>query len=159
MTKQFIDLYKEVGEQIKAKSASIFNVGRDDMAKNLENAKFPTRKTEEYLYCPLFDALKTDWGVNINRLTFGLKAEDMFRCAVPGIKAVVAPVINDVWAGAKEIDLGNGAFVCSMKHASEAHKDLVAKYYNTILNDKKMRSSCSTQCWCKTDFLFIYLVA
>ncbi len=156
MTKQFIDLYKEVGKQIKAKSASIFNVGRDDMAKNLENTKFPTRKTEEYLYCPLFDALKTDWGVNINRLTFGLKAEDMFRCAVPGIKATVAPIVNDVWMGDTEIDLGNGAFACSMKHASEAHKDLITKYYNTILNDKKdafvMLNSMLVQ-----DGLFVYI--
>ena len=116
MTKQFIDLYKEVGEQISAKSASIFNAGRSEAACMLESMDFPTRKTEEYLYCPLFDALKTDWGVNINRLTFGLKAEDMFRCAVPGIKAVVAPIINDVWAGAEEIDLGNGAFEIGRAH-------------------------------------------
>ena len=156
MTKQFIDLYREVGGQIAAKSASIFNAGRDYMAQELEKVNFPTRKTEEYLYCPLFDAMATDWGVNINRLTFGLKAEDMFRCAVPGIKAHVAYIINDVWCGEDCIDLGNGAFACSMKYASEHHAELLAKYYNTILNDRKdafvMLNSMLVQ-----DGLFVYI--
>lgn len=156
MTKQFIDLYKEVGGQISANSALIFNAEREEMAQTLESVDFPTRKTEEYLYCPLFDALKTDWGVNINRLTFGLKAEEMFRCAVPGIKANVAPIVNDVWMGEEKMDLGSGAFACSMKYASEKEADLVAKYYNTILKDKKdafvMLNSMLVQ-----DGLFVYI--
>ena len=50
MTKQFIDLYKEVSGQIAAKSASVFNAERDEAARMLESVDFPTRKTLQIPY-------------------------------------------------------------------------------------------------------------
>lgn len=138
MEKQFLDLYSETHRLITEKSAEIFNRDRDLAAQTAKEKPFPTRRTEEYLYCPLFEPLKTDWGVNINRMLFGLKAEQMFRCAVPGIKANAAYMVNDVWASdTPETDLGGGAFVCSMKHACTAHRAIVDKYYDTILQDRE----------------------
>lgn len=136
MEKQFLDLYNDAHGLIEAKSAIVFNNGRAEAAKLAAEKMFPTRRTEEYLYCPLFDTLKTDWGVNFNRINFGMTPDRMFRCAVPEIKAEVAYMVNDVWASdIPEMDLGKGAFVCSMKHACSAHNDIVGKYYNSVLKD------------------------
>lgn len=138
MEQQFIDLYSETHKQIESRSAAIFNTRRAEAVQRAGSIPFPTKRSEAYLYCPLFDALKTDWGVNINRMLFGMKADQMFRCAVPGIKATVAYMVNDVWANEEaEIGLGDGAFICSMRHASEAHKDILQKHFGKILNDDK----------------------
>lgn len=136
MEQQFLDLYREANGQLCAKSASVFNTFRAEAAKRAKVLPFPTSRTEAYIYCPLFEALKTDWGVNVNRMLFGMKPELMFHCAVPGIKATLAYMVNDVWASSEaEIDLGSGAFICSMHHASEAHNDILQRYFNTILCD------------------------
>lgn len=135
MKQQFLDLYNETAKQIEAKSALIFNKEREKAAARFANTPLPTRKTEAYLYCPLFDALKTNWGVNINRMRFGLQPDQIFRCAVPGMKTTVAYMINDVWANNEKLDLGDGAFVCSMTYASVHHSDILDRYYNTILCD------------------------
>lgn len=122
--------------QITAHSAPVFNERRGKAALMADRVQFPTRRTEEYLYCPLFDALKTNWGVNVNRLKFGMTADKMFRCTVPGIKTTVAYFVNDVWAANEpETDLGNGAFVCSMRHASQHHAELLERHYRTVLTD------------------------
>lgn len=137
MEKQFLDLYNDARTAIETASAAIFNVGRDRAAGLAQSSDFPTKRTEEYLYCPLFDALKIDWGFNAKRLHFGLDADDMFRCSVPGIKSLSVSVVNDVWVDKnEEIELGNGAFVCSMSHASKAHADMLGKYYDSLLADK-----------------------
>lgn len=134
MEKQFLDLYKEAKDAISASSADIFNKGRNEAALLAQSSDFPSKRTEEYLYCPLFDALKVDWGFNANRLHFGINTEDMFRCSVPGIKSMSVYLVNDVWIDNNdEISLGDGAFVCSMRHASKAHAGLLEKYYDTIL--------------------------
>lgn len=138
MEQQFLDIFKEALGQITAHSASVFNEHRAEAAQSAVMGQFPTRRTEEYLYCPLFESLKTDWGVNVNRLKFGMTAEKMFHCSVPGIKTTVAYFVNDVWAAKEqEIDLGNGAFVCSMRHASQHHADILNHHYHTALTDDK----------------------
>lgn len=136
MEQQFLDIYNEAGRQIQAGAASVFNTLRDDAARKAQKLPFPTPRTEAYLYCPVFEALKTNWGLNVSRMLFGMTPEQKFHCAVPGIKATMSYMVNDVWANADaEIDLGNGAYICSMRHASEAHKDILQRYFNTIQND------------------------
>lgn len=136
MQQQFIDIYREAHDQIATHSAQIFNDRRTGAATLAEQLPFPTAHTEEYLYCPLFNALTTDWGVNVNRLKFGLTPDKMFHCAVPGIKTSTVYFTNDVWvATGEETDLGNGAFACSMKYASLHHNGLVRQYFRSALTD------------------------
>ena len=136
MEQQFIDIYSQAHNPLDKNSAAIFNAHRKQAFESATKLPFPTTKTEEYLYCPLFSALTTDWGINFSRLKFGLTAEKMFHCAVPGIKATTAYFINDVWA-AKEpfVDLGNGAFVCTMRYACEVYPQIIEKHYHTALTD------------------------
>ena len=138
MKKQILDIYSEHHELIERHSAGIFNLRRAEAYERFKTLAMPTLKTEAYKYCPLLDKMDVEWGVNLNRTKFGLRAEEMFHCAIPGMKATVAYMLNDVWGGDVEmIDLGNGAFVSSMEWAFSNHRELVEKYYGKALRDDK----------------------
>ncbi|MCQ2344110.1 MAG: Fe-S cluster assembly protein SufD [Paludibacteraceae bacterium] len=137
MKNQVLEIYKSQKELLCSRSASIFNDGRDEAYEALKANEFPSTRTEAYRYCPLFDRMDCEWGVNLHRTRFGIKVQDMFRCAIPGIKATIGYMLNDVWGGGdNDILLGGGAFVCSMRHATVAHTELVDKYYGKALKDK-----------------------
>lgn len=135
--KQFLDLYTETKETIDAHSAPVFNKYRAEAYKYLTANGIPTKKEEPYLYCPLFDSLDIDWGVNIKRLQPGGNSDNLFHCAVPGIKTSTVYFRNDTWTGEMYVDLGNGAFACSMQYASSHYNDILDKYYGTALKDEK----------------------
>jgi len=136
MKNQIIDLYESQHGLIERNSAGLFNLAREAAYQRLKSLNMPTLKNEAYLYCPLLDKMDVEWGVNLNRTMFGLKAEEMFHCAIPGMKASVAYMLNDVWgADCDEISLGNGAFVTSIKAAWLNHRELLEKYYGTALKD------------------------
>lgn len=138
MKEQLLKLYEEERNLVANKSAGIFNIGREKAYERLRTVDIPTRKVEQYKYCPLFEKLEEEWGVNLKRTLFGLNAEEIFHCAIPGIRATIGYMINDVWgAGKEEIGLENGAFVCSMKWASIRHKEILSKYYGKILTDEQ----------------------
>ncbi len=134
--KQFLDLYKKTKEALNARSANVFNAGRAMAERYLTEKGMPTKKDEAYLYCPLFDALNINWGVNINRLQSNINEENLFHCAVPGIKTSSVYFTNDTWRGNDCIDLGNGAIACSMQYASIHYNDILNKYYGTVLQEE-----------------------
>ena len=136
MKNQVLDIFSTQRNLLDGKSAVVFNAGRQEAADYLQSHEMVTKRDEYYKYCPLFEGMETEWGVNLHRTRFGINVKDMFRCAIPGIKATVGYMLNDVWGGDEpEIDLGNGAFVCSMRHASEAHSDLVNCHYGKTLKE------------------------
>jgi len=138
MKNQIIELYEGQRGLIERNAAVVFNRGREAAYARLKDLEMPTLKDEAYKYCPLLDKMDVEWGVNLNRTKFGLKAEEMFHCAIPGIKATVAYMLNDVWgADCAEIELGNGAFVTSMHNACANHMDIVEKYYGKSLKDER----------------------
>lgn len=137
MKNQVLEIYNNQKELLCSRSASVFNNYRSEAYDALTANEFPSTGTEAYRYCPLFDRMNREWGVNLNRTRFGINAKDMFRCAIPGIKATVGYMLNDVWGSDDdEILLGDGAFVCSMQYASVAHAGLIEKFYGKALNDK-----------------------
>lgn len=136
MKNQIIELYDSQRELIERNAAGVFNCGRKTAYTRLKDLDMPTLKDEAYRYCPLLDKMDVEWGVNLNRTKFGLRAEEMYRCAIPGLKATVAYMLNDVWgADCAEIALGNGAFVTSMQNAWVNHRDIVERYYGKSLKD------------------------
>lgn len=137
MKGQIIELFENQRNLIDKNASGIFNLGREAAYTRLKNMNMPTLKDEAYKYCPLLDKMDSEWGINLNRTMFGLKAEEMFHCAIPGIKATVAYMLNDVWGSDRaEIDLGNGAFVTSMQNAWTNHKEIVERYYGKALKDQ-----------------------
>lgn len=138
MKNQVLEIYNSQKELLCSRSAAVFNAERDAACRSLTENEFPSTRTEAYRYCPLFDRMDCEWGVNLHRTRFGIKVKDMFRCAIPGIKATVGYMLNDVWGGDDdEIPLGDGAFVCSMSHAAIAHTELINQYYGTALHDNE----------------------
>lgn len=137
MKQQLIDIYQQASELLCQRSAGIFNLRRAAAYARLCELATPTRKAEAYKYCPLFDRMDNEWGVNLNRTLFGINPAELFHCAIPGMKAVNICMLNDVWGCADdEVQLGSGAFVCSMKWAFSAHRDLLERHYATVLNDE-----------------------
>lgn len=138
MKEQLLKLYEEQKSLVAEKSAGVFNIRRAEAYERLKGLSMPTRKTEAYKYCPVMEKMDREWGVNLNRTLFGLKAEEIFRCAIPGVKATMVYMINDVWGSEKEeIDLGGGAFVCSMKWAFSEHREILERHYGSALKDDK----------------------
>jgi len=136
MKNQVIELYDSQRGLIERNAAGVFNLRREAAYLRLQAMSMPTLKHEAYLYCPLLDKMHVEWGVNLNRTKFGLKAEEMFHCAIPGLKATAAYMLNDVWgAECDEIALGDGAFVTSMTAAWTNHREIVERYYGTALHD------------------------
>ncbi len=158
MQNQFITLYNETSQLIAQHSAPVLNPLRAEAARRLEQNGFPTRRTEEYLYCPLFNALKTDWGVNLNRITFGMKPEELFHCAVPGFKSTMAYVVNDVWHNSTPvIELGNGAFITSLTTACEKYPELVERHFGKQIAGDSNDAFDQLNMMLAQDGLFIYV--
>ena len=116
----------------------------------------PTKRNEAYLYCPVFEALEKNWGVNIKRLQPAITDDNLFHCAVPGIKTTSIYFTNDTWHGNDFIDLGNGAVACSMKYASAHYGDILKSYYGAILQDETDGFS-SLNSLLVQDGIFIYI--
>lgn len=156
MEKQFLDLYSETKDVLNAHSASIFNSYRPEAESNLIRKGMPTKREEAYLYCPVFEALEKNWGVNIKRLQPAITDDNLFHCAVPGIKTTSIYFTNDTWHGNDFIDLGNGAVACSMKYASAHYGDILKSYYGAILQDETDGFS-SLNSLLVQDGIFIYI--
>lgn len=135
MKDQLLDLYRQNSELLNSRSAGIFNLRRENAYQRLSDMAVPSTRIEAYKYCPLFDRMDKEWGVNLNRSLFGISPTELFHCAIPGIKAVNFCMLNDVWSSQDEIDLGEGAFASSMKSAFSLHREIVERYYGSALRD------------------------
>ena len=92
---QYIDLYEQTADTIKQQAATLLNAHRDEAFARFKQVGFPTNKDEAYLYCPVLEALDTDYGFDLNHLTVPANATDLFRCDVPGIRAHNFYIVND----------------------------------------------------------------
>ena len=135
--KQYIDLYREYQELIERNSAVCLNRGRADAAAWLERHGLPTRRHEDYLYCPLMKELERDYGVNVARVKFPVNPHDVFKCNVPGIHANVYFIVNDQFYANTHPGLGGGAVFCSMKTAEERFPEIVGRYVGKLTDGKE----------------------
>ena len=66
---QYIDLYEQTADTINQQAATLLNAHRDEAFARFKQVGFPTNKDEAYLYCPVLEALDTDYGFDLNHLT------------------------------------------------------------------------------------------
>ncbi|MGN0186859.1 MAG: Fe-S cluster assembly protein SufD [Paludibacteraceae bacterium] len=124
---QYIDLYEQTAEMLKAHSATQLNLRRDEAFVQFKQHGFPTNKDEAYLYCPLLPALDTDYGFDINHLTVPTGGADLFRCDVPGIRAHNFYIVNDQLQPTHTA-LPDGVILCKLSEACIRHADIVAQH-------------------------------
>ena len=72
--RQYIELYKEIAEQIKGKSCPVMNAKRDAAFNTFCSLGFPTRKEERYKYSDVPTAFAPNYGVSLN--TVDIAASD-----------------------------------------------------------------------------------
>ena len=140
MEQQYINLYKQYHEQIKANAAPVINVSRDASFDLFEELGFPTPNDENYKYSDLKDALSADYGLNINRLPIPVNPYEVFSCDVPGIHSYLFFVVNDGFYPVNDIrnqQLPEGVIIGSLSEVAKSHPELVQQYYGKLSSAKK----------------------
>lgn len=140
MEQQYINLYKQYHEQIKANAAPVINVSRDASFDLFEKLGFPTSNDENYKYSDLKDALSADYGLNINRLPIPVNPYEVFSCDVPGIHSYLFFVVNDGFYPVNDIrnqQLPEGVIIGSLSEVAKSHPELVQQYYGKLSSAKK----------------------
>lgn len=140
MEQQYINLYKQYHEQIKANAAPVINVSRDASFDLFEKLGFPTSNDENYKYSDLKDALSADYGLNINRLPVPVNPYEVFSCDVPGIHSYLFFVVNDGFYPVNDVrnqQLPEGVIIGSLSEVAKSHPELVAQYYGKLSSAKK----------------------
>ena len=59
---QYIELYQEAGEAIKARSCPVMNAVRDEAFAIFRRNGFPTKKVERYKYTDVSSAFSPNYG-------------------------------------------------------------------------------------------------
>ncbi|MCD8387515.1 MAG: Fe-S cluster assembly protein SufD [Bacteroidales bacterium] len=131
---QYIQLYQEYRKDIEAHSPALLNRYRPTALADLMQARFPEKGDEGYPALSVNKMFEPDYGVNINRVPFGVNAAESFRCGVPNISTLLALVVNDAFVptAGLERNLPKGVEVMSLAKAAELLPDQVGKYYNTL---------------------------
>jgi Fe-S cluster assembly protein SufD len=137
---EYINLYKQYNEDIKAHSASVLNAGRDASFELFEELGFPTSKLENYKYTDLTEPLSVDYGLNINRVKIPVNPYEVFKCDVPGIHSYLYFVLNDGFYPVhdeRNDELPQGVIIGSLSEISKSHPELVEKYYGKLSTKQK----------------------
>jgi Fe-S cluster assembly protein SufD len=140
MEEQYINLYKQYNEQIKAHSASTLNASRDASFELFEELGFPTSKLENYKYTDLTEPLSVDYGLNINRVKIPVNPYEVFTCDVPGIHSYLYFVLNDGFYPVNDNRndaLPQGVIIGSLSEVAKSHPELVDKYFGQLSSKQK----------------------
>ena len=151
---QYIDLYNQCHEMIKAHSCEPMNSVRDMAFEHYKRQGMPTRKVERYKYTDVAKAFSHDYGLNLSRVSFPVNPQDAFKCDVPNLSTQLYFVEND------EV-MGDGCdtsslIVCSLKKASERYPELVKKHYARLADSAKDPITAFNTAFAQ-DGLFIYV--
>lgn len=127
---QYIDLYKNYSEVIKANSAEALNAPRDMAFGHFMSMGFPTQKKEEYKYTDVQKAFAPDYGLNIKRIEIPTDPFEAFKCNVPNLSTLLYFVVNDLcYKDNPPLKDDNGIFLGSIKQAPEQARETFSRLY------------------------------
>lgn len=127
---QYIDLYNNHSEVIKANSAEELNGMRDIAFEHFVAIGLPTLKTEEYKYTDVQRAFAPDYGLNIKRIEVPTDPFEAFKCNVPNLSTLLYFVVNDGCFKDNPCTKDEqGIYLGSIKEAPEAVKKTFTRLY------------------------------
>lgn len=131
---QYIDLYRQASEQLKAHSAAVMNSLRDAAFDDFRRQGFPSRKVERYKYTDMQRLFAPDYGVNVNRLEVPVNPYEAFRCGVPNLSTSLYFVVNDAFyaKALPKVSLPEGVIVDSLRHVAAEKPGFIARFYGKI---------------------------
>ncbi|MDD5861803.1 MAG: Fe-S cluster assembly protein SufD [Prevotella sp.] len=132
--KQYIDLYQDQQEALKAHSAAPLNVVRDAAFEAFRRQGFPSRKVERYKYTDMAELFAPDYGVNVNRLDIPVDPYEAFRCDVPNLSTSLYFIVNDAFytKALPQTKLPEGVIVDSLRAVAQRAPEFVSRYYAKI---------------------------
>lgn len=134
--KQYIDLYHQCEEMIKAHAPQAMNGVRDKAFDDFCRIGFPSRKVERYKYTDMQKLFEPDYGLNLNRLEIPVNPYDAFKCDVPNLSTSLYFVVNDCFydKALPKSHLPEGVIVDSLSKVAAEKPELVGRYYARIAN-------------------------
>lgn len=128
---QYIDLYLQASEMIKAHSAAPMNAVRDRAFEAFRRQGFPSRKVERYKYTDMQALFAPDYGLNLNQLDIPVDPYQTFRCDVPNLSTQLYFVVNDSFY-TKALPKGGlpaGVIIDSLRSVAAKKPDFIGNYY------------------------------
>lgn len=155
--KQYIDLYSQMHGMIMSHSCDVMNAPRDAAFEAFKAKGLPNRKVEEYKYTNMQEFFAPDLGVNINRLNIPVNPYDAFKCDVPNLSTQLYFVVNDMFydKALPKTELPEGVIIGSLAKVSKEKPELIAKYYNTIVDKEDAVTNLNTML--AQDGLLVYV--
>src|SRR5574344_2144787 len=137
--KQYIELYQEAGDMLKAHSAQVLNVTRDKAFEDFRRLGFPSRKVERYKYTDMQKLFEPNYGLNINRLKIPVNPYDAFKCDVPNLSTSLYFVVNDSFytQALPQVRLPEGVVVDSLNAMASKNPEFVSKYYGKLAHTEE----------------------
>lgn len=130
---QYLRLFADCRPLIDGGSNALMNARRDEAAHLLADKGLPTLRTERYRYCDVEQALRPDYGVNLNRHIPAADPYRTYRCGVPTLSTTALRyVVNDSPAPAAPAApaLPEGLTICSLTEAADCCPALMERYYH-----------------------------
>lgn len=131
---QYITLYRDHADAVCDHAPEVMNRPRPEAFKALTGIDLPRLGAESYDVTSLPDMLAPDYGVNINRVAFGVDTAEAFRCGVPNISTLMAVMVNDAFRPTATLqrNLPKGVTVTSLAKAAADSPELVGRYYGAL---------------------------
>lgn len=132
--RQYIQLYEQCAQIIKAHSSAPLNELRDRAFLDFKAKGFPTRKEERYKYTDIPRLFEPDYGLNLNRLDIPVNPYDAFKCDVPNLSTSLYFVVNDSFYTQQlpQARLPEGVIVDSLPRIATEQPELVSRYYGRL---------------------------
>lgn len=132
--RQYIQLYEQCAQMIKAHSSAPLNELRDRAFLDFKSIGFPTRKEERYKYTDIPRLFEPDYGLNLNRLDIPVNPYDAFKCDVPNLSTSLYFVVNDSFYTQQlpQARLPEGVIVDSLSRIATEQPELVSRYYGRL---------------------------
>lgn len=132
--RQYIQLYEQCAQIIKAHSSAPLNELRDRAFLDFKAKGFPTRKEERYKYTDIPRLFEPDYGLNLNRLDIPVNPYDAFKCDVPNLSTSLYFVVNDSFYTQQlpQARLPEGVIVDSLSRIATEQLELVSRYYGRL---------------------------
>jgi FeS assembly protein SufD len=154
---EYIDLYRENKETLKANSSEILNKNRDAAFERFCVIGLPDKDNEEFKNVNINELFSVNYGLNIRRLPIPVNPRDAFCCDVLGINSYLYFVVNDAFYPANNnTPLPEGVIISGINSVSITNADLPEKYFSKLTNKHKDGITAMNEMFAQDGF-FIYV--
>ena len=97
-SEQYVQLFEARTKSCFVKnSAPAMNAKRAEALQHFKQLGIPQRKDERYKYTDMQAIFAPDYGLNLHRMPFSFRPEEVFSCDVPNLSTSVYFLMNDVF--------------------------------------------------------------